>query len=90
MRIDQLTRTQLVLLAQYLGIGLHPYLVLVYPTFALKRQLRVRIRSLRADDKDIFFEGVGNLSEGDLYDSCAKRGLVKGVGAAEKEVLQGK
>jgi len=77
MRLDQLSRSQVMLMAQYLGVGLGPA-NLVMPTFVLRRLLRGNIRMLRQDDKDIHFEGVDNLSAEDLKHSCTIRGLSRG------------
>lgn len=46
----RLSRSQVILMAQYLGVGVGPVNI-VLPTFVLRRLLRGNIRTLRQDDK---------------------------------------
>lgn len=67
--LDHLYRDQLVAMAQFLGMNHFA------PTGILRFQLRQRLRRLRNDDKDILWEGLDNLSEGELKADLRARGL---------------
>ena len=77
MPLQQLSRMQLVRMAQYMNQG-SELLNLMLPTFVLVRRLRMHVQNARADDKDIHFEGVSSLSDEDLQDACYARGLSRG------------
>ena len=84
MQLQQLSRIQLVRMAQYMNQG-SEILNLMMPTFVLVRRLRMRIQSARADDKDIHFEGVASLDDIDLKDACYERGLSRSKGNESNE-----
>ena len=78
-QLQQLPRETLIRMWQYMNQGSSEYLSLFLPTFVLVRRLRARIQSARSDDKDIHFEedGVTSLSDGELVEACAFRGLCR-------------
>ena len=84
MQLQQLSRIQLIRMAQYMNQG-SEILNLMMPTFVLVRRLRMRIQSARADDKDIHFEGVASLDDIDLKDACYERGLSRSKGSESSE-----
>jgi LETM1 and EF-hand domain-containing protein 1 len=56
-------------MARYMGI----------PSFGadtmLRIQLRMRVRAIKSDDRDIMWEGVSNLSLRELQLACQERGM---------------
>eukprot|EP01138_Halocafeteria_seosinensis_P016465 gb/GECG01016796.1/.p1 GENE.gb/GECG01016796.1/~~gb/GECG01016796.1/.p1 ORF type:complete len:824 (+),score=150.64 gb/GECG01016796.1/:1-2472(+) len=76
--LDNVSRAQLVALAKYMGLN-------PYGTDALLRfQLRNKIRSIKADDKHIIWEGVSNLSRDELKAACEERGM-RATGLSEED-----
>jgi LETM1 and EF-hand domain-containing protein 1 len=83
MTMDKLPREQLVNLCK-----LHPGVTLnltgstilsrAVPSLLLARSLRGHLQRLRADDKEIYWEGVDSLNDAELGESCEQRGLVRG------------
>lgn len=47
------------------------------PKSLLVFQLRTTARSIRMDDKDIYWEGVSSLSDDEVEQACQVRGLTR-------------
>lgn len=69
--LDNLTRQQLIALCQILDVST---LGNIPPNHILRFQLRMKIRSLEADDKMIVKEGIEKLDIGELQQACRDRG----------------
>ena len=67
--LDHLYRDQLVAIARFLGMNAFA------PTGILRFQIRRRLKKLRADDKEILWEGLDALSERELKEDLRERGL---------------
>ncbi|CAG0925908.1 unnamed protein product, partial [Notodromas monacha] len=79
--LDSLNRQQLVALCRMLElqpIGTQAF---------LRWQLRMRLRSLKADDKLILKEGVDSLTVWELQQACKSRGM-KAFGVSEDRMRQ--
>lgn len=76
--LDNLKRSQLVVLCRYMGIA--PY----GPDAVLRFQLRNAIRELRADDQRIVYEGLDSLTRQEMQEACAERGM-RAVGLTKQE-----
>lgn len=70
--LDNLTRQQLIALCQILDVST---LGNIPPNHILRFQLRMKIRSLEADDKMIVKEGIEKLDIGELQQACRDRGM---------------
>lgn len=70
--LDNLTRQQLIALCQILEVST---LGNIPPNHILRFQLRMKIRSLEADDKMIIKEGIDKLDERELQQACRDRGM---------------
>ena len=78
--LDSLSRPQLVALCRLLElqpIGTNNF---------LRFQLRMKLRSLRADDQMIYSEGVENLTVPELQQACRARGM-RAIGIPEDRLL---
>ena len=71
--LNMLSRIQLLTLMHYLGFG-SSILNLLLPNWVLVRWLRYQNSQIRSDDKDIFFEGIENLTPEAVEESCVVRG----------------
>ena len=78
--IESLSRPQIVLLCQYMGLSTKG------PLIYLQSQLRNALSRLMADDELIESEGIDSLSDEDLYMACYARGIK--VFNVSKDVLQ--
>jgi hypothetical protein len=67
--IDSAGRSLLVTLSKLLGLNT------TGSDAFLRYQLRRRIRTIKADDKDIIYEGVENLTQAELEEACRDRGM---------------
>jgi LETM1 and EF-hand domain-containing protein 1 len=74
--LDNVPRPQLVAICSILG--LRPFGADAF----LRFQLRHKLRGLRADDKDILWEGLYTLDKRELRAACAERGM-RAVGLTE-------
>ena len=74
--LDNVPRPQLVAICSILG--LRPFGADAF----LRFQLRHKLRGLRADDKDILWEGLYTLNKRELRTACAERGM-RAVGLTE-------
>ncbi len=70
--LDNLTRPQLIALCQILDVST---LGNIPPDHILRFQLRMRMRTLEADDKMIIKEGIDKLDIGELQQACRDRGM---------------
>jgi LETM1 and EF-hand domain-containing protein 1, mitochondrial len=67
--VENLPRGQLAALAKY--IGLSPFA----PEPLLRYQLRIKIKSIKEDDRDLLEEGTGALTLSELQAACEARGM---------------
>uniref|UniRef100_A0A1B6M0Q3 Mitochondrial proton/calcium exchanger protein n=1 Tax=Graphocephala atropunctata TaxID=36148 RepID=A0A1B6M0Q3_9HEMI len=77
--LDSLTRSQLMALCRVLE--LQPF----GTTTLLRFQLRMKVRSLAADDVRIKKEGVDSLTQGELQQACRARGM-RALGMSEERL----
>lgn len=70
--LDNLSRQQLIALCQILEVST---LGNIPPNHILRFQLRMKMRSLEADDRMIIKEGIDKLNEKELQSACRDRGM---------------
>jgi LETM1 and EF-hand domain-containing protein 1 len=67
--LDNLSRPQLVSMCRYLGMN-------TYGTDSMLRyQVRVRMRQIKEDDRQIWYEGVESLTVAEVQGACQARGI---------------
>eukprot|EP00658_Telonema_sp_P-2_P052960 TRINITY_DN4131_c0_g1_i3.p1 TRINITY_DN4131_c0_g1~~TRINITY_DN4131_c0_g1_i3.p1 ORF type:complete len:577 (+),score=152.74 TRINITY_DN4131_c0_g1_i3:245-1975(+) len=69
--IDGASRSQLDAMAELMNIGVSNYA----PIELLRFQIRRKLRIIQADDREIYWEGVANLSREDLVEANEDRGM---------------
>jgi len=67
--LENMPRAQLVQLCKYMGISAFG------SDTVLRIQLRMRVRAIKSDDRDIMWEGVSNLTLRELQLACQERGM---------------
>ena len=67
--LDNISRPQLVSMCRYMG--LQPYGADVF----LRFQLRVKLNSIKEDDRSILWEGIDSLNTLELREACRDRGM---------------
>lgn len=67
--LDNIHRPQLVSMCQYMG--LQPYGADVF----LRFQLRIKLNTIKEDDRRILWEGLDSLNTFELRDACRERGM---------------
>ena len=79
--LDNLSRPQLVAIAKYMS--LRPF----GNDNMLRYQIRYNLKSIMEDDKIIDYEGVGSLSNEELYQACVSRGI-KTFGVKHEDLVE--
>jgi hypothetical protein len=77
--VDNLPRGQLAALGKFLGIS--PFA----PEPLLRFQLRVKMKAIREDDRDLVEEGTAALDKGELEAACEARGM-RAIGLEEADL----
>ncbi|KAL5606404.1 hypothetical protein BROUX41_002821 [Berkeleyomyces rouxiae] len=67
--LDNLSRPQLVSMCRYMNLGT------LGNDGMLRYQVRHRMRQIKRDDRAISFEGIDNLTPGEVQTACASRGI---------------
>lgn len=67
--LDNMPRSQLVALCRYMGANAYG------PDSILRIQLRNKIKAIKADDREIMFEGLDKLELQELQEACEERGM---------------
>jgi LETM1 and EF-hand domain-containing protein 1 len=80
--LDNLSRQQLIALCKVLDVNT---LANIPPNHILRFQLRMKLRSLEADDITIINEGVENLDQEELQTACRDRGM-PALGLSEEKL----
>eukprot|EP00924_Labyrinthula_sp_SR-Ha-C_P016307 maker-scaffold_73-snap-gene-0.1-mRNA-1 protein AED:0.01 eAED:0.01 QI:184/1/1/1/1/1/3/56/785 len=79
--IDNMSRSDLVLLSRYLGLNTFGGVNL------LRYQIRQKVNAIREDDRTIFYEGVKSLNLFELQYACQERGM-RATGLSKKQLRE--